>query len=52
MQSLVPIGQRMRQLLTDPAELDRILARGAERARAVADPVVAEARKIVGFWGA
>ena len=51
-QALVPIGQRMRQLLTDPGELDRILARGAERARAVADPVVAEARKIVGFWGA
>jgi tryptophanyl-tRNA synthetase len=41
----------MRQLLTDPAELDRILAAGAERARAVADPVVAETRKIVGFWG-
>ncbi len=49
--ALVPIGERMRQLLTDPAELDRILARGAERARAVADPVVAETKKIVGFWG-
>ena len=49
---LVPIGKRMSQLLTDPAELDRLLARGAERARAVADPVVAETRKLVGFWGA
>ena len=49
--ALVPIGERMRQLLTDPGELDRILARGAERARAVADPVVAETKKIVGFWG-
>jgi len=51
-EALVPIGQRMSQLLTDPAELDRILAAGADRARAVADPVVAETRKIVGFWGA
>ena len=50
--ALVPIGQRMRQLLTDPAELDRILAEGADRARAVAEPVVAETKKIVGFWGA
>ena len=49
---LVPIGARMRQLLTDPAELDGILAKGAERARAVADPVIAETKKIVGFWGA
>ena len=49
---LVPIGKRMKDLLTDPAELDRLLAKGTERARAVADPVVAEARKIVGFWGA
>jgi tryptophanyl-tRNA synthetase len=49
---LVPIGVRMRHLLTDPAELDRLLARGTERARAVADPVVAETKKIVGFWGA
>ena len=51
-QALVPIGQRMRQLLTDPAELDRLLTKGADRARAVADPVVAETKKIVGFWGA
>ena len=50
-QALVPIGQRMRRLLTDPAELDRLLAKGADRARAVADPVVAETKKIVGFWG-
>jgi len=50
-EALAPIGARMRQLLNDPAELDRILQRGAERARAAADPVVAETRKIVGFWG-
>jgi tryptophanyl-tRNA synthetase len=50
--SLGPVGERMRRLMSDPAELDRILVKGAERARAVADPVVEETRRIVGFWGA
>jgi len=45
-----PIGAEMRRLLGDPAELDRILADGALRARAVAEPTVAETKKIVGFW--
>jgi tryptophanyl-tRNA synthetase len=45
-----PIGTEMRRLLSDPAELDRILADGALRARAVAEPTVAETKKIVGFW--
>ena len=49
--SLGPIGERMRRLMADPAELDRILAAGAERARDVADPVIAETKRIVGFWG-
>ena len=50
-ESLGPIGERMRRLMNDPAELDRILVKGAERARSVADPVVAETRRLVGFWG-
>ena len=50
-ETLGPIGERMRELIADPAELDRILARGAERARSVADPIVAETKKLVGFWG-
>ena len=49
---LVPIGERMRRLLADPAELDRILTTGAERAGAVAEPIVEETKRIVGFWGA
>ena len=49
---LVPIGERMHRLLADPAELDRILAKGAERASAVAEPIVEETKRIVGFWGA
>ena len=48
---LVPVGARMRQLMDEPAELDRILARGAETARAIAEPILAETRRIVGFWG-
>ena len=49
-QTVGPIGTEMRRLLGDPAELDRILADGALRARAVAEPTVAETKKIVGFW--
>jgi tryptophanyl-tRNA synthetase len=44
-----PFAARTRQLLDDPAELDRILARGAERARSVAGPTVADAYAKVGF---
>ena len=40
----------MRRLMSDPAEIDRVLADGAERASAVADPVVAETKRLVGFW--
>jgi tryptophanyl-tRNA synthetase len=44
-----PFAARTAELLTDPAELDRILAVGAERARAVARPTVVEAYDRVGF---
>jgi tryptophanyl-tRNA synthetase len=44
-----PFAARSRELLDDPAELDRILARGAERARAVASGTVADAYAKVGF---
>ena len=40
----------MRRYLADPAEIDRVLRDGAERARAVADPIVAETKRLVGFW--
>ncbi len=45
-----PIGGEMRRLLADPAEIDRVLADGAQRARAIATPVMAEVRGLVGFW--
>jgi tryptophanyl-tRNA synthetase len=44
-----PFAARTRRLLEDPAELDRILARGAQRARAVAGPTLADAYAKVGF---
>ena len=46
---LSPIADETRRLLADPAEIDRILKDGANRAAAVADPIVAEAERLVGF---
>jgi tryptophanyl-tRNA synthetase len=50
--SLAPVSEAMRRMLADPAEIDRILAAGAEKALALAAPTLAETRRIVGFWGA
>jgi tryptophanyl-tRNA synthetase len=49
---LGPITSEMRRLVADPTEIDRVLADGAERAAAVADPIVDETKRIVGFWRA
>jgi tryptophanyl-tRNA synthetase len=49
---LAPIAAEMRRLSADPASLDAILRQGAEKARAVAQPHMAEVREIVGFWRA
>jgi len=40
----------MRRLMADPAEIDRILAAGAERARSLAEPILRETQAKVGFW--
>ena len=45
-----PIGERMRRLMDDPAEIDKVLRTGAERAQAVAEPVIEETKRLVGFW--
>ncbi|MGH7024252.1 MAG: tryptophan--tRNA ligase [Caulobacteraceae bacterium] len=50
-EKMTPVGEAMRRMLADPAEIDRVLARGAEKARALAAPTMAEAKRIVGFWG-
>jgi tryptophanyl-tRNA synthetase len=46
---LGPIAAEMRRLMGDPGAIDAILRRGAERARAIADPVLAEAQRQIGF---
>ena len=46
-----PIGDEMRRLNADPAHVDAILADGAARAAALAEPVMAEVRRMVGFLG-
>ncbi|MCE9521043.1 MAG: tryptophan--tRNA ligase [Alphaproteobacteria bacterium] len=48
---LVPIADEMRRLLSDPAEIDRLLKKGADEARALAAPVLADVRRVVGFVG-
>jgi tryptophanyl-tRNA synthetase len=46
---LTPVAAEMRRLLADQAEIDRILQTGAEKARAIASPIIAEVKQIVGF---
>src|SRR6476469_1790906 len=46
---LVPIGTEMKRLMADPVEIDRILDDGAKRAHAIADPILAMTKDVVGF---
>ncbi|WP_207480595.1 tryptophan--tRNA ligase [Arenibaculum pallidiluteum] len=46
---LGPITAEMNRLMKDPAEIDRILRRGGERARAIAESTMAEVRDVVGL---
>jgi tryptophanyl-tRNA synthetase len=46
---LTPIGAEMRRLMAEPEEIDRTLADGARRAHAIADPILAKTKDIVGF---
>ena len=46
---LGPMGAEMKRLVADPGHIDRILKRGAERARAIADPILAECQDIIGL---
>jgi tryptophanyl-tRNA synthetase len=42
-ETLAPIGERMREIMADPGRIDAVLADGAGRAEAIARPVVREA---------
>jgi len=48
-EELKPIQERYREFMSDPAQLDEILAQGADRARAVATPKVDEMKSRMGL---
>ena len=48
-EKVTPIGAETKRLLDDRDALDGILRDGAARAAALADPIVAEAERLVGF---
>ena len=44
-----PFGKRVHELMADPVEIDRILAAGADRARAVAERTIVDVYEKIGF---
>ena len=46
---LGPIQSEMRRLVADPGAVDAVLKDGAERARAMAEPILAEIKDVVGY---
>ncbi len=48
---LSPITTEMNRLMKDPAEIDRILGDGADRADVIAAPILARTKEIVGMIG-
>ena len=48
-ETLTPLQTEFRRLMNDPGSLDSLLGSGADRARALADPIIAEIKETVGF---
>ena len=48
-ETMGPIGKEMKRLMNYPDEVDNILNDGATKARKIAEPIVSEAKEIVGF---
>jgi tryptophanyl-tRNA synthetase len=48
-EKLAPITAEMSRLIADPGHIDAILADGAQRARAIAAPVMRDVKEIMGF---
>ena len=48
-EKLAPVNAEMKRLLDDPGYIDNVLRNGAERARAIAEPIFDDVKKIVGF---
>ena len=49
-EKLAPVASEMRRWIADPATLDATLRSGAQRAAAIAEPIMDEVRRVVGFW--
>jgi tryptophanyl-tRNA synthetase len=47
---LAPITARYREILADQSQIDAILKDGAERADAIAAPIMEDVRRAVGYW--
>ncbi|MDO8837500.1 MAG: tryptophan--tRNA ligase [Parvibaculum sp.] len=48
-EKLSPITGEMKRLMADSAYIDGVLAQGADRAHAVADPILGRVKEIIGF---
>lgn len=48
-EKLAPISTEMARLMADPTEIDKILAKGAEKAEAISRPIVDQTYDIVGL---
>ena len=49
---LAPISSEMSRLMQDQTEIDRVLDKGAQKARAIAEPILRDTYRIVGMVGA
>lgn len=49
-EKLTPVASEMRRILADPAALDAMLRLGGQRAASIAEPIMDEVRRAVGFW--
>jgi tryptophanyl-tRNA synthetase len=49
-EELNPIQKKFRQLMDDPAYLDNLMNDGAQRARAISEPILKEVHDIIGFF--
>ena len=48
---IAPISKEMNKLLEQPEEIDRLLEKGAGQAQAIAAPILAEVKQMIGFSG-
>ncbi|AVW92044.1 tryptophan--tRNA ligase [Celeribacter baekdonensis] len=48
-EKLAPISNEMKRLMNDPAEIDRIMAKGADKANEIAQPILNKTFEIMGF---